>query len=115
MPGCTGSHTDGPGRCSAMGAHSPFDRTRAFARRPAAAPLLALFVFPGPVCAANTASDAGDAGAAALAGTGSVASTLAPPSYGPPGETPGTPSDAELAAPGAVIGVRWNARRLSGR
>jgi len=33
-----------------------------------------------------------------------VASTLAPPSYGPPGETPGIPSDAELAAAGAVIG-----------
>ncbi len=87
-----------------MGAHSPFDRTCAVARRPAAAPLLVLLVFPGPVCAANTASDAADAGAVALAGTAGAASTLAPLSHGPPGETPGIPSDAELAATGAVIG-----------
>ena len=87
-----------------MGARSPFDRTCAVARRPAAALLLVLLVFPGPVCAANTASDAADAGAVALAGTAGAASTLAPLSYGPPGETPGIPSDAELAATGAVIG-----------
>src|SRR6059058_4987335 len=115
MPGCTDSHTDGPGCCSAMGAHSPFDRTFAFARRTAAAPLFVLFVFPGPVCAANTASDApATAGAVTLAGTEGAATDRAaaamdgfsgaPPSYGPPGEPPGIPSDAELEAAGAVVG-----------
>src|SRR2546430_1535977 len=115
MPGCTDSHTDGPGCCSAMGAHSPFDRTFAFARRTAAAPLFVLFVFPGPVCAANTASDAAaTAGAVTLAGTEGAATDRAaaamdgfsgePPSYGPPGQTPGIPSDAELEAAGAVVG-----------
>src|ERR1700752_2351531 len=107
MPGCTGSHTDGPGCSSAMGAHSPFDRTFAFARRPAAAPLFALLVFPAPVWASSAASDAAaDAGTVALAGTGSTAidGAMPPPAYGPPGETPGIPSDAELEAAGGVVG-----------
>src|SRR3989440_927266 len=106
MPGCTDSHTDGPGCCSAMGAHSPFDRTFAFARRPAAAPLFALFVLPGSVCAANTAADAAaNAGAVTLADSAGTATDRSPPSsYGPPGETPGIPSDTELEASGAVVG-----------
>ncbi len=90
-----------------MGGHSPFDRTFAFARRPAAAPLFALFVFPGPVCASNAASDAAaSAEAVALAGTESTATdgAMSPPSYGPPGETPGIPSEAELEASGAMVG-----------
>ena len=90
-----------------MGGHSPFDRSFAFARRPAAAPLFALFVFPGPVCASNAASDAAlSAEAVALAGTESTATerAMSPPSYGPPGETPGIPSEAELEAAGAVVG-----------
>jgi hypothetical protein len=90
-----------------MGGHSPFDRSFAFARRPAAAPLFALFVFPGAVWASNASSDAAaDAGAVALAGTESTATdrTIPPPPYGPPGETPGIPSDAELEASGAVVG-----------
>src|SRR5947207_4988932 len=115
MPGCTDSHTDGPGCCSAMGAHSPFDCTFAFARRTAAAPRFVLFVFPGRVCAANTASDAAaTAGGATRGGTEGAATDRAaaamdgfsgaPPSYGPPGQTPGIPSDAELEAAGAVVG-----------
>src|SRR5258706_13709884 len=115
MPGCTDSRTDGPGCCSAMGGHSPLDRTFAFARRAAAAPLFALFVLPGLACASNAPSEAGgNAEAAALAGTGGAATegvgsgldrfTIRPPSYGPPGETPGIPSGAELEASGAVIG-----------
>jgi hypothetical protein len=90
-----------------MGAHSLFDRSFAFARRPAVAPLFALFVFPGPVYASNAASDAAaSAEAVALAGTESTGTdhTVAPPSYGPPGETPGIPSEAELEASGAVVG-----------
>ena len=90
-----------------MGGHSPFDRAFAFARHPAAAPLFALFVFPGPVCASNAASDAAaSAEAVALAGTESTATerAMSPPSYGPPGETPGIPSEAELEAAGAVVG-----------
>jgi hypothetical protein len=90
-----------------MGGHSPFDRTFAFARRPAAAPLFALLVFPGPVWASNGAPDAAaDAGAVALAGTESAAidGAMSPPPYGPPGETPGIPSDAELEAAGALVG-----------
>ena len=90
-----------------MGGHSPFDRAFGFARRPAAAPLFALFVFPGPVCASNAASDAAaSAEAVALAGTESTATerAMSPPSYGPPGETPGIPSEAELEASGAVVG-----------
>jgi len=89
-----------------MGAHSPFDRTFAFARRPAAAPLFVLFVFPGSVCAANTAADAAaNAGAVTLADSAGTATDRSPPSsYGPPGETPGIPSDTELEASGAVVG-----------
>ncbi len=90
-----------------MGGHSPFDRSFAFARRPAAAPLFALFVFPGPLCASNAASDAAaSAEAVALAGTESAGTerAMSPPSYGPPGETPGIPSEAELEASGAVVG-----------
>jgi hypothetical protein len=90
-----------------MGGHSPFDRAFGFARRPAAAPLFALFVFPGPVCASNAASDtAASAEAVALAGIESTATerAMSPPSYGPPGETPGIPSEAELEAAGAVVG-----------
>jgi len=89
-----------------MGAHSPFDRTFAFARRPAAAPLFVLFVFPGSVCAANTAADAAaNAGAVTLADSAGAATDRSPPSsYGPPGETPGIPSDTELEASGAVVG-----------
>jgi len=90
-----------------MGGHSPFDRSFAFARRPAAAPLFALFVFPGPVCAANAAPDAAaSAEAVAFAGTESAGTerAMSPPSYGPPGETPGIPSEAELEASGAVVG-----------
>ena len=90
-----------------MGGHSPFDRAFGFARRPAAAPLFALFVFPGPVCASNAASDAAaSAEAVALAGTESTATerAMSPPSYGPPGETPGIPSEAELEAAGALVG-----------
>jgi hypothetical protein len=55
-----------------------------------------------------------NAEAAALASTASVATghigsgvdrvSIRPPSYGPPGETPGIPSEAELEASGAVIG-----------
>jgi hypothetical protein len=74
-----------------MGDHSSFDRTFGFARRPAAAPLLALFVFPGAVCASNAASDAAaNTGVVALAGSESAATdrTIGPPSYGPPGATP---------------------------
>src|ERR1700724_4920074 len=113
MPGCTDPRTDGS--CSAMGGHSPFDRTFALARRAAVAPLFALFVFPGPVCASNATSEAdGNAEAAALASTASAATghigsgvdrvSIRAPSYGPPGETPGIPSEAELEASGAVIG-----------
>ena len=90
-----------------MGGHSPFDRAFAFARRPAVAPLFALFVFPGPVCASNAASDAtASAEAVALVGTESTATerAMSPPSYGPPGETPGIPSEAELEAAGALVG-----------
>ena len=88
-----------------MGAHSPFDRTFAFARRPAAAPLFVLFVFPGSVYAANTAADAAaNAGAVTLADSAGAATDRSAPSYGPPGETPGIPSDTELEASGAVVG-----------
>ena len=98
-----------------MGRHSPFDRTFALARRRAVAPLFALFVFPGPVCASNATSEAdANAEAAALASTASAATghigsgvdrvSIRLPSYGPPGETPGIPSEAELEASGAVIG-----------
>jgi hypothetical protein len=98
-----------------MGGHSPSARTFAFARRRAVAPLIALFVFPGLVCASNATSEAdGNAEAAALASTASVTTgrigsgvdrvSIRPPSYGPPGETPGIPSEAELEASGAVIG-----------
>jgi len=90
-----------------MGGHSPFDRALAFARRPAAAPLFALLVFPGPMWASNAASDAAaDAGAVELASNESTATerAMSPPSYGPPGETPGIPSDAELEASGAMVG-----------
>src|SRR5205814_6370888 len=54
------------------------------------------------------------AGAVTLAGTEGAATDRAtaamdgfsgaPPSYGPPGQTPGIPSDAELEAAGAVVG-----------
>jgi hypothetical protein len=115
MPGCTDSRTDGPGCCSAMAGHSPFDRAFAFARRPAAAPLFALFVFPGLACASNATREAdANAEAVALAGAESATTkgvesgvdrfTIRPPSYGPPGETPGIPPDAELEASGTVIG-----------
>ncbi len=98
-----------------MGGHSPSARTFALARRPAVAPLFALFVLPGLVCASNAASDAdGNAEAATLADTSSAAFdgvgsgverfSIRPPSYGPPGETPGIPTEAELEASGAVIG-----------
>src|SRR2546430_15303435 len=112
MPGCTDSHTDGPGCCSAMGAHSPFDRTFAFARRTAAAPLFVLFMLPGPLCAADTASDAAaNAGAVTLAGTRGAATDRASaameglsgasPSYGSTAGAPGSPSDAAPDATGA--------------
>src|SRR6202521_5973003 len=115
MPGCTDSRTDGPGCCSAMAGHSPFDRTFAFARRAAAAPLFALFVFPALACASNATSEAGaSVEAVALAGAETAATegvgsgvdrfTIRPPSYGPPGETPGIPSEAELEVSGSVIG-----------
>src|SRR5437773_1568589 len=115
MPGCTDSRTDDPGCDAAMGGPSPFDRTCALARRRAAAPLFALFVFPGLACASIATSDAGaGAEAAALAsteraatdgvGSGVERSSIRPPSYGPPGQTPGIPSDAELEAAGAVVG-----------
>jgi hypothetical protein len=98
-----------------MGGHSPSARTLAFARRRAVAPLFAVFVFPALVCASNAASEAdGNAEVAALAnatsattdgvGSGVDRFSLRPPSYGPPGETPGIPSEAELEASGAVIG-----------
>ncbi|TLY72136.1 MAG: hypothetical protein E6K43_13395 [Gammaproteobacteria bacterium] len=98
-----------------MGGPSPFDRTCALARRRAAAPLFALFVFPGLACASIATSDAGaGAEAAALAsteraatdgvGSGVERSSIRPPSYGPAGETPGIPSDAELEGAGAMIG-----------
>ena len=57
-----------------MGGHSPSARTLALARRPAVAPLFALFVFPGLVCASNATSEGdGNAEAAALASTASAA------------------------------------------
>ena len=98
-----------------MGGHLPSARTCASARRRAAAPLFALFVFPGLACASDATSEAaGNAEAAALASTASAATdgvgsgvervSIRPPSYGPPGETPGIPSEAELEASGAVIG-----------
>src|SRR5882762_2566625 len=115
MPGCTDSRTDGTGCCSAMGGHSPFDRTFALARRAAAAPLFALFVFPGPVCASSATSEAdANAEAAALARTASAATdgvasgldrvSIRLPFYGPPGETPGIPASAEIEAAGAEVG-----------
>src|SRR3982075_1096764 len=115
MPGCTDSRTDGTGCCSAMGGPSPSARTLALARHRAVAPLFATFVFPALVCASNATSEAdGNAEAAALASTASAATngvgsgvervSIRPPSYGPPGETPGIPSEAELEASGAVIG-----------
>ena len=98
-----------------MGGPSPSARTLALARRRAVAPLFATFVFPALVCASNATSEAdGNAEAAALASTASAATkgvgsgvervSIRPPSYGPPGETPGIPSEAELEASGAVIG-----------
>ena len=98
-----------------MGGHSPFDRTFAFARRAAAAPLFALFVLPALACASDATREAdANAEAVALAGRDSAATegvgsgvdrfAIRPPSYGPPGETPGIPSEAELEASGAVIG-----------
>src|ERR1700687_588396 len=98
-----------------MGGHSPFDRTFAFARRPAAASLFALFVLPALACASDATREAdANAETVALAGAESAATegvgsgvdrfTIRPPSYGPPGETPGIPPDAELEASGAVIG-----------
>src|SRR6266436_7905225 len=115
MPGCIDSHTDGSGYSSAMGGHSPFARTFAFARRPAAAPLFALFVLPAMACASDAAPES-DAHAETVAlagaesaategvGSGVVRFAIRPPSYGPPGETPGIPSEAELEASGAMIG-----------
>src|ERR1700681_229343 len=98
-----------------MGGHSPFDRTFAFARRPAAASLFALFVLPALACASDATREAdANAETVALAGAESAATegvgsgvdrfAIRPPSYGPPGETPGIPSEAELEASGAVIG-----------
>src|ERR1700694_2861220 len=98
-----------------MGGHSPFDRTFAFARRPAAASLFALFVLPALACASDATREA-DAHAETLApagaeraapervGSGVDRFAIRPPYYGPPGETPGIPSEAELEASGAVIG-----------
>jgi hypothetical protein len=98
-----------------MGGHSPLDRTFAIARRPAAAPLFALFVLPALACASDATREAdANAETVALAGAESAATegvgsgvdrfTIRPPSYGPPGETPGIPSEAELESSGAVIG-----------
>src|SRR3984893_8825944 len=115
MPGCTDSRTDGTGCCSAMGGHSPLTRTSALARRRAVVPFFVLCVFPGLVCASSATSEAdGNAEVAALASAASAAPgrvgsgvdsvSIRPPSYGPPGETPGIPSEAELETSGAVIG-----------
>jgi hypothetical protein len=98
-----------------MAGHSPFDRTFAFARRPAVAPLFALLILPALACASNATREAdANAEATVLAGTDGAATegvgsgvdgfAIRPPSYGPPGETPGIPSEAELEASGAVIG-----------
>ncbi len=110
----------------------PLNRALAVARRSGAAPLLALYVFAGLAGASNAAAaDTGaaeattEAGASMAAGDAAVAmsdtaasdgarigsggaitsgATIRPPSYGPAGEIPGIPSDAELEASGAVIG-----------
>jgi hypothetical protein len=79
-------------------------------RRPGAAPFFALCVFSGLAGASSaTAADsaASDGAGGAQSGTAASTTTVASirvPSYGPPGETPGIPSDAELEASGAVIG-----------
>ncbi len=107
-----------------MTGHLPFNRAFASARRPAAAPLFALYVFSGfagassaaaaDTGAAEAAAEAAVTDAAGAAGTDtartgtaagmSPAATIRPPSYGPAAETPGIPTDGELEASRAVIG-----------
>ncbi|MBV8342849.1 MAG: hypothetical protein JO173_10770 [Gammaproteobacteria bacterium] len=91
----------------------PLPRPRALARRTAAPALCLLLALP-----AAAGADAGETTLSAeVAAADSAADRLSPafgavekislrtPSYGPPGETPGIPADAELERSGAVIGT----------
>jgi hypothetical protein len=81
-----------------MAGRLAFTRTPALARRPAIL-LLALLTLPNRAYPASDVPEALTADDAATEGV--------PParlSYGPPGPTPGVPSDAELEASGAIIG-----------
>jgi outer membrane protein assembly factor BamA len=83
----------------------PINRLPARARR--AESLLVLLVLP--VLASASGPSVADAGAGAAddadaAGARAADTPFHPPSFGPPGRTPGVPSPEELEAAGAVIG-----------
>jgi hypothetical protein len=98
-----------------MAGHLPFTRTRAETWGAPGAVLFVLLMLPPHGLAAEAAASAPEASAAAtetsegapLTADNAHAvgiSSYRTPTYGPPGETPGIPSDAELEAAGAVIG-----------
>ena len=102
-----------------MGGQSPSNCTLALVRRPPAAPFRMLFLLPvlagaaqvvpstamNAVVVSDTAGGADSAAKGPLAAdTELVSSAFRPPSYGPPGQTPGIPSDAELEGAGATVG-----------
>jgi Surface antigen variable number repeat len=99
----------------------PLDRTRETVWRRPVTPLYALLVLPALACASGVAAapaaDGGDAAATTGSlGADSPSGTLAadsdafegvafhPRTYGPPEQTPGVPSGAELEAAGAQVG-----------
>src|SRR5690242_18331366 len=110
MPRCTASCSDGPEcRWAMAGRLSSCLRTLAPLRCAPAAALLALIGAAAARAAAPapTGLEAADAvgGTELAADPGPGGShNFHPRSYGPPGRTPGVPTDEELEAAGAVIG-----------
>jgi hypothetical protein len=101
-----------------MAGQLPFSRTLAASPRAPATPCFVLLLLPALACSSDALPLTGNGADAATADAPASASLLADyaaadrltssfrsPSFGPPLETPGIPSDAELAAAHAVIGL----------
>jgi hypothetical protein len=102
-----------------MAGELPFSRTLAVSPRAPGAPCFVLLLLPALACCSDALALSGNgadaAGATAdapespslladYAAGNRLTASFRPPSYGPPLETPGVPSDAELEAAHAAIG-----------
>jgi hypothetical protein len=95
-----------------MAGQLPFSRAFAVSPRAPATPCFVLLLLPALACSSDAPPLSGTGGDSAAAPTlladyaagDRLTSSFRPPSYGPPLETPGVPTDAELEADHAVIG-----------